>query len=182
MHILEYYYQQIIKKDLINKFQYFNLKNIPKLKKIILNFGCKNHELKSIAPTILSLELISNKTSKLSKSKNSNVFLKIRKGAPIGCYVILKKNKMYKFLFKLLTEIFPILKDFKGIPFSLTKTKLNSFSFYITDLVNIKELNSHFYFFNNLPSLNIILVTNTKTKKEFLYLIQSFKIPLILKN
>ena len=149
---------------------------------LIHAFLCKNHELKSIAPTILSLELISNKTSKLSKSKNSNVFLKIRKGAPIGCYVILKKNKMYKFLFKLLTEIFPILKDFKGIPFSLTKTKLNSFSFYITDLVNIKELNSHFYFFNNLPSLNIILVTNTKTKKEFLYLIQSFKIPLILKN
>ena len=182
MHILEYYYEHIIKQDLTNKFQYSNLKNIPKLKKIILNFGCQNHEIKNIVQSILSLELITNKQSKLSKTKNSNVFLKIKKGAPIGCYVILKKTKMYKFLFKLLVKIFPILKDFKGISFLLAKNNVNSFSFYIHDLINIKELNTHFYLFNNLPSLNIIIITNTKTKKEFLYLLKSFKIPLILKN
>ena len=128
------------------------------------------------------MELISKKPGNLSKTKSANVFLKIKKGAPIGCYVILKKIKMYKFLFKLLVEIFPIFKDFKGIPFSFTKKKVNNFSFYIYDLVNIKELSTQFYFFNNLPSLNITLITNTKTQKEFLYLLQSFKIPLILKK
>ncbi len=97
MYILEYYYEQIIKQDLLNKFQYSNIKNIPKFKKVVLNFGCKNHELKNIAPGLLSLELISTKTGKLSTTKNSNVFLKIKKGAPIGCYVILKKKKCINF-------------------------------------------------------------------------------------
>lgn len=181
MYILEFYYEKIIKPDLLNKFKYKSIEHIPSIKKVVLNFGCKNHEIKSIAAALLSLELISNKRGNVKKSRKPNVFLKIRKGAPIGCSVILKNRAMYLFLFKLIVEIFPILKDFKGIPFYLNKKKYNNFSFYIEDLVGLKELKNHFYLFNNLPSLNITIVTNTKTEYEFLYLLKSFKIPLLLK-
>ena len=89
---------------------------------------------------------------------------------------------MYQFLFKLLIEIFPMLKDFKGIPFNLKKNKFNNFSFYIDDFMSLKELNNQFYLFNNLPSLNITLNTNTTNEIEFLYLLKSFKLPLLLKK
>jgi ribosomal protein L5 len=49
MNILENYYKKIIRRDLINKFSYTHLDEIPQLKKIILNFGCKNSDIKSIA-------------------------------------------------------------------------------------------------------------------------------------
>lgn len=182
MYILEYYYENIIKPDLLNKFKYENIKNIPKLNKIILNFGCNNHEIKKISPALLSLELISYKKGLLSKTKNSNVFLKIRKGAPVGCYVVLKNKVMYKFLFKLLVEILPNIKNFKGLNFILKKGKINNFSFYIEDLMTIKELNSHFYLFNTLPSLNIIINANTKSEIEFVYLLKALKIPLLIKK
>jgi len=177
MNILEYYYKKIIVYDLINKFSYNNLKKVPQLKKIILNFGCKNSEIKNLAAALVSLELISSsKKIELTKSKRANVFIKIRKGHPVGCKVILKRNKMYNFFFNLSTEVFPALKEFKGYSF---KKNTTSFSFTLKNLIFFKELETNFYLFNNLPPLNINLITNTKTEKELFYLLNSFKIPFI---
>ena len=91
MNILEYYYKKVIVYDLINKFSYNNLKKVPKLKQIVLNFGCKNSEIKNLSAALISFELIaSNKNIELTKSKRANLFIKIRKGHPVGCKVILK--------------------------------------------------------------------------------------------
>lgn len=182
MYILKFYYEHIIKHDLINKFKYYNLKNIPKIKKIIINIGCSNYKIKNIAPAFLFLELLTNKSSLFTKTKKANIFLKIKKGTPIGCVVVLTKIKIYKFLFKLLLEILPSLKNFKGITYKFHKLKCNSFSFYIKDLVVLKEFNPHFHLFNNLPAINITIITNTQNKNELIYLLQSFKLPLLPKN
>lgn len=178
MNLLENYYKQVIKHDLINKFFYNQLKDIPELKKIILNFGCKSFEIKNIAAALLSLELVTTKEATVTKSKRANILLKIRKGYPVGCVVILTKSKMYQFFLKLLTEVFPNLKDFKGIKVS-KNLKNKSFSMTLLDLINFKELEKQFYLFTNLPPLNIILVTNTKSRKELIYLLNSFKMPFV---
>nr|YP_009485525.1 ribosomal protein L5 [Nitzschia alba]AVR57589.1 ribosomal protein L5 [Nitzschia alba] len=178
MSILENYYKKVIQYDLINKFFYTHLNEIPQLKKIILNFGCKHFEVRNIASALLSLELVTMKQGSLVKSKRSNILLKIRKGNPVGCVVVLKKNMMYTFLFKLLSDVFPSLKDFKGISVP-KKLGVTSFSFTLKDLISFKELEKQFYLFINLPPLNVTLVTNTKTKEELLYLLRSFKLPLV---
>lgn len=176
MNILEYYYEKIIKYDLLNKFSYTQSKDLPKLTKIILNFGCKSFDIRKLASSLLALELITQKTGFLTTSRRANILLKIRKGHPVGCAVILEKTKMYQFFFKLLTEVFPILKDFKGVYLSKELEK-TSFSFTLKELIAFDELEKHFYLFNQLPPLNITLITNTKTKRELLYLLQSFKVP-----
>ena len=178
MNILENYYKKVIRHDLINKFFYYNLDNIPELKKIILNFGCKNFAIKSIAASLLALELITTKQGTITKAKRANILLKVRKGNPVGCIVVLRKTQMYPFLLKLLTQVLPNLRDFKGISAS---KKLNgkSFSLTLVDLINFKELEKQFYLFTNLPPLNIILVTNTNTRKELIFLLNSFKVPLL---
>ena len=66
--------------------------------------------------------------------------------------------------------------------FSFKKNEnMKNLSFTIKELTAFKELETHFYLFNNVPPLNITLITNTKTKKELLFLLKSFKIPLINK-
>ena len=104
--------------------------------------------------------------------------LKVRKGHPVGCIVTLTKVEMYNFFLKLLTQVFPNLKDFKGVK-SSKKLKNKSYSFTLTNLINYEELEKQFYLFTNLPPLNIILITNAKNKKELMYLLQSFKVPFI---
>lgn len=177
MNILENYYKKVIRYDLINKFSYANLSDIPQLKKIVLNFGCKTVEIKSVASALLSLELITSKQGSLVRSKRSNILLKIRKGNPVGCIVVLKQNAMYRFLFKLISEVFPNLKDFKGLSVS-KKLGTTSFSFTLQDLISFKELEKQFYLFINLPPLNITLITNTRTTHELVYLLHSFKLPI----
>ena len=178
MNVLENYYKKIIKHDLINKFFYYNLKNIPELKKIILNFGCRSFIIKNIAASLLALKLITAKQGTVTKAKRANVLLKVRKGNPVGCIVILKKKQMYHFFSKLLTQVLPNFRDFKRICIS-KKSNGKSFSLTLMNLINFKELEKQFYLFTNLPSLNIILVTNTTTQKELIFLLNSFKIPLI---
>ena len=64
--------------------------------------GCKSFEIKNLAASLLSLELIAVQQGVLTKSKRANILLKIRKGNPVGCTVVLRKNKMYN----LKSEIF----------------------------------------------------------------------------
>ena len=178
MNLLENYYKKVIKYDLINKFFYSHLRDVPKLKKIILTFGCKSFAIKNVAASLIALELITTKQGTITKAKRANVVLKIRKGYPVGCMIVLTRTKMYQFFFKLLTQVFPNLKNFKSISVS-KNLKNKSFSLTLMDLINFKELESQFYLFTNLPPLNIILVTNTKTRKELLYLLNSFKLPFV---
>jgi len=178
MSILQNYYKKIVRYDLINKFEYTRIEHIPKLKKIILNFGCKSDEIKIISSSLFALELITTKEGSLTRAKRSNILLKIRKGYPVGCIVILKKVKMYDFLTKLLCEVFPNFKDFKEMAFAKNITS-SSFSFTLKDLGYFKGLEKQFYLFSHLPPLNITLSTNTKTNEELLYLLQALKLPIV---
>lgn len=180
MHFLRNFYIRTSKYDLINKFSYKNTKKLPEIKKIILNFGCKNNDIKSIASNLLALELITTQRSNITLTKHSNILLKIRKGNPTGCKVTLRKKRLFRILSKFLTETFPKLKNFEG--FNLSKTmKKNTFSYEIRDTFNFEELEVHYYLFNSLSYLNISIVTNTDTKEELIFILKSLKFPFSIK-
>jgi large subunit ribosomal protein L5 len=176
MNFLEHFYLKTLKYDLSNKFLYKNTKELPKLKKIILNFGCKTSDLKQLSASLLALELITNQKSKLTITKYSNIFLKIRKGNPTGCKITLRKNKLFNFFAKTLIEIFSKKKNFNGFIIS-KKIKKNIFSYEIYNTFSFSQLENHYYLFNNLPKLDITIVANTKTKKELLFILKSLKFP-----
>nr|QYJ09259.1 ribosomal protein L5 [Pleurosigma sp. mgcode 4] len=177
MHFLEYYYKSVIKYDLINKFFYKNTNELPEIKKIILNFGSKNTKIKTFAASLLALELITNKKGIVTKTKKPNLFLKIQKGKPAGCKVILKKALMYNFLSKILIEITPNIKKFL-----IFKKKYKNFNNFSLNLDNKKlifsELKEHYHLSKTLSYLNITIVTNAQTKKELFFLLKSFNLPL----
>jgi large subunit ribosomal protein L5 len=176
MHFLEYYYNNVIKFDLINRFNYKNLKNIPKLEKIVLNFGCKTFELKKLSLSLLSLQLITDKKGILTVSKKPNIVLKIRKGNPVGCKVILTKNLMYLFFAKLLIEILPKLKK-KILMKKLLSNDALTYNFDNTFI--FKEVEKNYLLFNTLKHLQITILTTSKTTKELSFLFNSFKTFLI---
>ena len=125
MDIFKTYYKQIIKQDLTNKFIFKNNKKVPKIKKIILNFSCKNLSIQKFAITILALEIISFKKGTITITKKPNIILKIQKGYPAGCKVELKNHQIYLFLTKLNIKIIPRLRNFPG--FKLKKQIFNFF-------------------------------------------------------
>lgn len=178
MHFLTKFYNKNLKYELINKFIYSKSSDIPKLKKIILNFGCKTADLKQLSSSLLAIEFITNNKGTMTKTKKSNILFKIRKGNPTGCKIILSKFNAYNFLSKLIIEIFPRLKNFSGFN-SYKKIKKNAVSYDLHETFTFKELENHYYLFNNLSKLNITIVTNTKNQAEIIYLLKSLQLPII---
>ena len=177
MNFLKIYNKKIIKYDLINKFVYKNCKTLPKLTSIILNFGCKNFNIKKFATTLLALEVLTLKKSTLStQRKNINISLKIQKGQPAGCVITLRKKEIKIFLTKLHSEVLPKIKNFLGLKFQ-TKTSTFYFQLFNNEL-NVAEFEYHYPLFSNLPNLNVHVFTTAKNRRELLFLATSLKFPL----
>ena len=172
MHFFEYYNENIVKYDLINKFRHKNLKKIPKLQFVSLRFKFRNYDLKLLVAALAALELITSQKGTLLTSKVSSVSLKIRKGQPIGCKVIIRGEKMRLFLTKLINKI--TLKR------SSTKSKArfehNIFSFKISNVLIFNELEKNYQFFKNLKGLDISFITTKSCYKSFIFLMRSYKI------
>jgi large subunit ribosomal protein L5 len=181
MYLINYYYKLIIKHDLVNKFLYKNINELPKLKKINLNFyyDNKNFNLKNLGLSMLALELITNQKGKLTHLKNPKLSIKIRKGHPVGCKITLEKKSMYEFFFNLLTNILPKIKNFSAVKIKHNHHQVKTVSFKITNISITKELEKHHNLFKGLPKLGITFVTNTKNQKELFFLLVSHKLPLI---
>ena len=141
-----------------------------------MNFGNPNFDLKDLSTALLALELIAHSRGSVKVSSKSNLLLRIRKGTPVGCKIVLQKDIMYNFIFKLVSEIFPKTRDFSYLSVS-KRLKFNSFSFSLSDLSGCKELSKQFYFFSRLPPLNVTCFIDSKSKSELVYLLKSFKFP-----
>jgi large subunit ribosomal protein L5 len=176
MQFLDNYRFKTLKYELINKFTYTSTKKIPKLQKIILNFGCNNTNIKSLSSSLLTLEIVTQQKGILNYSKKANITLKIRKGNPVGCSVTLRKKQMFQFLHKIQIEVLPRLKNFEGFDFK-NKYPLNTFFFSLTDIFTFNGLDNNYYLFNNLTSLNIAFVANSSTNKELFFILESLQLP-----
>lgn len=182
MNSLQKFYNKTLKYELINKFNYQNVKNIPKLEKIVLNFNCKTPDLRNISANLLAFELITGQKGVLTQAKNPNILLKIRKGHPIGCKITLRKKQMFQFLEKIITKTFPQLKDFKKFKVNNKKMKKKTFSYQIKDTFSFSELEAHYYIFNNISKLNITIISNSKIDLEMLFTLKSLQFPFNTKN
>jgi large subunit ribosomal protein L5 len=176
MHFLENFYFKTLKYDLMNKFVYNSTNRLPKLKKIILNFGSKTADIKQLSSGLLAFELIANQKGILTKTRKSKVLLKIRKGNPTGCKLTLQKYNLFNLFRKIIIEVFPKLKNFNGFTQS-QKIKKSAFSYELYDTFSFSELENHYYLFNNLPKLDVTIVTTSKNKKELIFILRSLQFP-----
>jgi large subunit ribosomal protein L5 len=180
MNFFENYYKKIIRQDLTNKFIFDNDKNIPKLTKVTLNFGCTNLSIQKFAVTMLALEIIALKKCTITTTRKPNVIFKIQKGQPAGCKVELKNSQIYAFLTRLNIEILPKLKNFRKFQLSC---QTNNFFFQVAgDEIILKEFENHYPLFSNLPTLDINILTNTKNDKEIFFLAKAIKLPFYKKT
>jgi large subunit ribosomal protein L5 len=179
MNRLKEHYLDIVKPDLLSQYKYDNISNIPKLEKIILNYGLQEAALdpKLLVPALLALELITSQKSYITKSKKVEIQLKIRKGMLIGCKVTLRNTQMYHFLDLLLTQNLPKIQQFEGLKKKKFIHKKNV-SFHIKDNFIFPLIEANFEYFQQLPPLNIIIQTTSLTEKETESLLRGLQFPI----
>lgn len=110
-------YDESIKASLMEKFEYKNVMQLPKLEKIVLNMGvgAGATDRKAVENAVKDLTLIAGQAPQITYARKSIAGFKIREGMAIGCKVTLRGQQMYDFLDRLVTIALPRVRDFEGI-------------------------------------------------------------------
>ncbi len=110
-------YQDVVRKELIEKFAYKNAMQVPKLDKIVINMGVgeTTADTKKIQSAVRDLALIAGQKPVVTKARIAISNFKVRENMPLGCKVTLRKDRMYDFLDRLVTIALPRVRDFRGV-------------------------------------------------------------------
>ena len=114
---LEEKYIKEVAPALMEKFEYKNVMEIPKLVKIVINMGIGDakENPKGLEKAVEELELIAGQKPVITRARKSVANFKLREGMPIGTKVTLRDDKMFYFMDKLVSVSLPRVRDFRGV-------------------------------------------------------------------
>jgi large subunit ribosomal protein L5 len=110
-------YNSEIKQNLMKKFEYKSVMQVPKLNKIVINIGVGDaaQDEKRLDECVEEIALITGQKCIVTKAKKSIAPFKLREGQSIGCKVTLHGVRMYEFFDKLVSIALPRVRDFRGV-------------------------------------------------------------------
>ncbi len=176
MSTLKDLYNNEIKKNLKEKFNYKSIMEVPKLEKIVVNIGVgdASHDSKLIEAAAKDLEAITGQKCIITKAKKSIAGFKLREGQPIGVKVTLRGENMYNFMEKLIRVALPRVRDFRGV-------SKKAFDGYGNYTLGIKEqlIFPEIVYDDivKLRGMDIVFVTTAKTNDEAYELLSGFGMP-----
>ncbi len=163
--LLKYFYRDQLRLDIMNKFNYFLLLKIPQIKKIIILF--KFADFKSFFLNVLVIKFIGVSNYYVtSKYRRFSLLLKLKNGKPVRFKVTLKNILMEKFFIVLVKEIFPYVRPLN----------FNIFNFSVPNYFLFKKLSKFFRILDLLTALQIVIVFNSNSLNENLYIKRNLKI------
>ncbi len=111
------YYKKEVAPALMEKFQYKNVMEIPRLVKVVVNVGAGDAKdnSKVLDNVCEELQLITGQHAVTTVAKKSVSNFKLRAGTKIGAKVTLRSDKMWEFTDKFFNIALPRVRDFKGI-------------------------------------------------------------------
>ena len=93
-------YNSEVTENLVKKFNYSSVMEVPKIEKIVVNMGVGDavQNSKVLDNAVEELELITGQKPLVTKAKKSVATCRLREGMPIGAKVTLRGERMYEFL------------------------------------------------------------------------------------
>jgi large subunit ribosomal protein L5 len=173
---LKIYYKNYIIPKLINKFNYKNIHQIPKIVKITLNMGLGLNGQNKIflKKAIEELKIISCQCPTISYSKKSISNFKIRKKMILGIFVTLRNNKMYSFLEKLIKLALPRIRNFQGLNIK-SFDKFGNYNLGLEDQLIFPDIDYNLVDIKR--GLNVSISTSSNILEENIFLLKEFGLP-----
>jgi len=110
-------YQNEVIAALKAEFGYTNPMQVPRLKKVVINFGLgeATQNPKVIEKTVEQLTALAGQKPIVTRSRKSIANFKLRENIPIGVKVTLRQDRMHEFLDRLISVALPRVRDFRGV-------------------------------------------------------------------
>lgn len=160
----------------MEKFNYSNVMEVPKLEKVIINMGIgeAKDNAKILDVAIAELEKIAGQKAVTTKSRKSVANFKIREGMPIGAKVTLRGDRMYYFVDKLVNISLPRVRDFRGVSKDAFDGRGN-YALGIKEQLIFPEI--EYDKVDKVRGMDIIFVTTAKTDEEARELLRLIGMP-----
>ena len=165
MNRLQEKYNNLVKPELINQFNYSSAMQIPRLEKIVVNMGIGDavSNSKVLDDAVAEMQAITGQKPVVTKAKKNIASFKLREGMPIGCKVTLRGERMYEFLDKLISISLPRVRDFHGINENAFDGRGN-YTLGVKEQLIFPEIN--FDNIKKLRGMDIVIVTTANTDEE----------------
>jgi large subunit ribosomal protein L5 len=173
---LQDFYREKVVPDLVAKFGYKSVMEVPRLTKITLNMGVSEavSDKKVMEHAVGDLTKIAGQKPVVTKSKKAIAGFKIREQMPIGCMVTLRGVRMYEFLDRFVTISLPRVRDFRGISGRSFDGRGN-YNVGVKEQIIFPEI--EYDKIDAIRGLNISITTSAKTDEEAKALLAAFKFP-----
>jgi large subunit ribosomal protein L5 len=173
---LQEFYKETVSPELLQKFGYKSVMEVPRITKITLNMGVGEAvgDKKVLDYAVGDLQKIAGQKPVTTKAKKSIAGFKIRDGYPIGCMVTLRGPRMYEFLDRLVTIAMPRIRDFRGIAGKGFDGRGN-YNLGVKEQIIFPEI--EYDKIDALRGMNISITTTAKTDDEARALLAAFKFP-----
>jgi large subunit ribosomal protein L5 len=173
---LQSIYKEKIVPELMEKFGYKSIMEVPRITKITLNMGVGEAvaDKKVMEHAVSDMTKIAGQKPVVTVARQAIAGFKIREDYPVGCMVTLRGEKMFEFLDRLVTVAFPRVRDFRGVNGRSFDGRGN-YNIGVKEQIIFPEI--EYDKIDALRGMNISVTTTAKTDEEAKALLAAFKFP-----
>jgi large subunit ribosomal protein L5 len=170
------FYKDKVVPDLMQKFGYKTVMQVPRLRKITINMGVgeTTSDKKVLDNAVADMQKIAGQKPVVTKARRSIANFKVRAGFPVGCMVTLRGARMYEFLDRLVNIAMPRIRDFRGVSNRAFDGRGN-YSLGFKEQIIFPEI--EYDKIDALRGMNIAITTTAKTDDEARALLAAFRFP-----
>ncbi|HCN61708.1 MULTISPECIES: 50S ribosomal protein L5 [Mammaliicoccus] len=165
-----------ISAELVKKFNYDSVMQVPKIEKIVVNMGIGDavQNSKVLDSAVEELQTITGQKPLVTKAKKSIATFRLREGMPIGAKVTLRGERMYEFFDKLISVSLPRVRDFRGISKKAFDGRGN-YTLGVKEQLIFPEID--YDKVSKVRGMDIVIVTTANTDEEARELLSQFGMP-----
>ncbi|MHB1137147.1 MAG: 50S ribosomal protein L5 [Coriobacteriia bacterium] len=169
-------YRAEVVPALMERFEYANPHQVPRLEKIVVNMGvgAATQDAKLLEHAVSDLTIITGQKPAITRAKKSIASFKLREGMAIGAKVTLRGDRMWEFFDRLLSTALPRIRDFRGVSNKAFDGRGN-YSLGVTEQLIFPEID--YDKVDKIRGMDITFVTSANTDEECHALLGQFGFP-----
>jgi large subunit ribosomal protein L5 len=170
------FYKEKVVPDLMQKFGYKTVMQVPRIRKITVNMGVgeTTSDKKVLDHAVADMTKIAGQKPVVTLARRSIANFKVRAGFPVGCMVTLRGARMYEFLDRLVNIAMPRIRDFRGVSNRAFDGRGN-YSLGFKEQIIFPEI--EYDKIDVLRGMNIAITTTAKNDDEARALLAAFRFP-----
>jgi large subunit ribosomal protein L5 len=169
-------YDEVIAKQMTERFGYKNAMEVPRIEKITLNMGVgeAKQDSKMLEAAQEQLATIAGQKPNIRRARKSIAAFKLREGMPVGLSVTLRGDRAYEFLDRLLSIAIPRIRDFRGLKRTSFDGRGN-YTLGIREQIIFPEID--YDAIDQVRGLDVTITTSSPNDEGALALLKAFGMP-----